>query len=411
MKIPKIYSSVLVALLLPVSLAGCASYQVKTEAFRRDLRDHEPEKAAKALAKKAQKDGNDQVVYLFEYGTALQMAKDYKTSNKAFLKAEDLTEIKDYYSLSRISGSILLNEGMVQYKGEDYEKVLINAMLGINYLMMNNLDDALVEMRKLNEKLYKYRFEAKRNYEQNPFAFYLSAMIWEDSGNWDNAYIDYKRVYKLAPKIPYLREDLIRAAKYDGRSGDLHKWQKKFPHVKIPDLRKTGEVVLIYQQGWAPKKLPNPQFTRVPTLYPIFSETQKARLSVQGGPVESTEKIFSVDDIAVKTLRDKYAGLIAKRLAGIAAKAVVADQIRQKNKALGELAWIGMNLADRADLRQWSSLPSSFQVARVRLKPGHYKIKITGLNSADSPTGEGTDWIDVDVHAGKKTFLNWRSVR
>ncbi len=177
-----------------LALTACATYQTQLSDFRGALRDNRPAEAAAKIKDKAFKEGDDQVVYLLEYGTALQMARDYRESNKAFLKAEDLTEVKDYHSVSRITGSLLLNEGMVQYKGDDFEKVLINNMLAINFLMLGQLDEAQVETRKVNDKLYKYRFEGKKNYQQNPFAFYLSALIWEANRNWDSAYIDFKRL-------------------------------------------------------------------------------------------------------------------------------------------------------------------------------------------------------------------------
>src|SRR5690606_18563864 len=147
--------------------------------------------AANSVKEKAFKDSDDQVVFLFEYGTAEQVAKDYKESNKAWLLAEDLTDIKDYHSLSRITGSLLLNEGMVQYKGEDYENVLINAMVAINFLMLNDYDSAMVETRRLKEKLYRVAFESKRSYDQNPFAFYLAAVVREETKDGDGAYLDF----------------------------------------------------------------------------------------------------------------------------------------------------------------------------------------------------------------------------
>ncbi len=58
---------------------------------------------------------------------------------------------------------MLLSAGMVQYKGENFEKVLINAMLAINFLMEGKQDGARVETRKLNDKLYKFKFEGKKN--------------------------------------------------------------------------------------------------------------------------------------------------------------------------------------------------------------------------------------------------------
>ncbi len=398
-------------LFFSAALAGCASYQTKVEGFQRDLREHRPADAAKELQPKAAKEGDDQIVYLFEYATALQMAHEFKDSNKAFMLADDLTEIKDYHSLSRITGALLLNEGMIQYKGEDYEKVLINAMEGINFLMLGDFENAMVEARRLNEKLYKYKFEAKRNYEQNPFAYYLTALLFEESRDWDNAYIQYKKTYELNPNFEYLKEDLVRAAKNAHRDDELSDWKKKFPQIKIPDQKHTGELVLIFQQGWAPKKEPHPSFPRIPKLFPVNSATASAQLEIENGPKEKSEMVFSVQDTSIKELDDLYAELVAKRVAGIAAKAVVADQIRQKNKLLGDLAWIGMNVADQADLRQWSSLPATFQVAKVRLPPGMYKVRLVGLSGAGSPTGEEDPWREIEVHAQKKTFLNWRSVR
>src|SRR6187402_139157 len=132
------------------ALSACATYQTQLSDYRSALRDGRPADAAAKIKDKAFKDGDDQVVYLLEYGTAQQIARNYEESNRAFLQAEDLTEVKDYHSVSRVTGSLLLNEGMVQYKGDDFEKVFINNMLAINYLMLGQLDEAQVETRKVN---------------------------------------------------------------------------------------------------------------------------------------------------------------------------------------------------------------------------------------------------------------------
>ncbi len=397
---------------ITVLVAGCASYPHGMQQAQTHIRNGQASQAATLLKEKAYKDSDDQVVALFEYGTAEQIAKSYKDSAKAFMLVDQLTEIKDYHSLSRVTGSLLLNEGMVQYKGEDYEKVLINAMLAIDFLMLKDYESAMVETRRMNEKLYKYRFEAKKNYEQNPFAFYLAALIREENKDYDGAYIDFKKVYELNPNVPYLREDLIRSAKRAQRDDDLKKWKSQFGNVDKEQWKQKdmGELVLIYQQGWAPKKMPHPDFARIPKLYPVHTQTSQAKIIVENGPEERSQLIFSVENVAIKTLDDAYAGLIAKRAAGLAAKAVVADQIRQKNQLLGQIAFIGMNIADRADLRQWSTLPESFQVAKLWLKEGKYKIKVQGLGLSSHPTSEAEEF-EVEIRPRKKTFINWRSVR
>lgn len=394
---------------------GCATYQNKVDDARHALVTSQPQVAVEKLEPLANQDGNDQLIYILDYATALQKAGRYKESAQAFGRAEKIADIQDYHSLTKVASSLVLSEEMVQYKGDDYEKVLINAMNAFNYLEMNELDEALVEVRKLNQKLYKYKYEAKRDYEQNPFAYYLSAVIWEADRKWDDAYIAYKSAYDLIPDYAPLREDLIRAAIRAQRPEELEQWKQKFPEVKIkPEWRdpKMGEIVFVYQQGWGPRKKPRPESPRFPMLVPTHSGTEQAKLIVEGSGVEGmTATVFNVEQVAIKTLNDDFARLVGSRVAGIATKAVIADQIRQKNEALGAIAWVAMNLADRADLRQWSTLPATFQIARIPIKAGKYKVRAQGLNDSGSETSEQMPERAIEVRPGRKVFVTWRSVR
>lgn len=403
------------------ALSGCASYQKKvSEPYGRMLEGRYAD-AANLLRPKAIAPGDDQLVYMLEYGMALHLAGQYKESTQVFLQAYEMVEIKDFHSLSKITGSLLLSDTLIQYKGEDFEKVMINAYLALNFLMMDELDSALVEARRINNILEKFRQEAKRPYEQNPFARYLSAILWEASRSWDSMYIDYNNTHDLNPAYSPLSQDLIWAAKRANRPEELKKWQKQWPEVKPPKERGDkahGELIFIYQQGQGPQKRPNPGFPRVPQLTPRFSSGVSAEVLVAAAgtaPANSvrmtTDKIFDLEQVSIKNLDDQYAELVAKRAAGIVAKAVVSDQIRQKNQALGDIAWILMNIADQADLRQWSSLPASFQIARIWLKPGKYMVSAKSLSGGGQPAGEVMNDSEVVIVAGKKKFLTWRSFR
>jgi hypothetical protein len=266
----------------------------------------------------------------------------------------------------------------------------------------------------LNNKLYKYKYEAKKNYEQNPFALYLGAIIWEADEKWDDAYISYKSTYELVPDYKPLHEDLIRAAIRASRDDDLARWRKEFPEVKIkPEWKDPiyGELVLVYQQGWGPHKLPRPGSPRFPGLYHTPTLTRGAELNVEEVAKIQAEEIYSVENIAIKTLDDDFASLVGMRVAGVATKAVLADQIAQKNQLLGAVAFLALNASDRADLRQWSTLPETFQIARIRLKEGKYKVSVHGLTSYRQYSGENMDEREIEIRPRKKTFLGWRSVR
>ena len=53
----------------------------------------------------------------------------------------------------------------------------------------------------------------EKKYVENPFAIYLSGMIYEALGEINDAYIDYKKVYSLRPDVPYLEGNLLRLSK------------------------------------------------------------------------------------------------------------------------------------------------------------------------------------------------------
>jgi hypothetical protein len=406
-------SFVLVTVLVfAVAFTGCASYKKQMANTQTLIREGNARAFAESIKEKAFTDGIDQIVYLFEYGTAMQIAGEYEESNKAFLLAEELTEVKDYHSISNISASILTSAEVEQYKGEDYEKVLVNAMLAINFLMLGNLEAAMVETRKLNDKLYKYKFEAKRDYEQNPFAFYLAAMIREEDKDWDGAYIDYGRVRKLNPEVAYLKQDLVRSAANARRYSEVKKWKQKFGLKSDHRLKKGwGEVVLIYLQGWGPQKERHTQWRSIPELQRRFSYTKTMKLVVDESKEALTQPVYNVTEVAMKTLNDAYKSIIAKRIAGKVVKEVAAQAIARENKLLGAIAKIGLNATDRADLRQWFTLPNTFQVARIAVPAGEHTVSAEGLTDLDEGSGEFMKPQTVTVKDGKKTFLLFRSVR
>ncbi|WP_374076906.1 COG3014 family protein [Bdellovibrio bacteriovorus] len=402
-----------VGLFFTLNLLGCATYQNKVQDAREALVRRDYTKALADLKPLAEKENDDQLVYLLDYGVALQLSGKLKESNEIFLKADRLAELVDYQSISRIAGSLALNEEMVQYKGDTFEKIFINAYLAMNFLELGQLDDALVEARRINEKYLKYRADEKKAFELNAFSKYLSAVVWEASRNYDDAYIAYNEAFKIDPTITTIREDLIRSAKLARRMDTYQSWKKQFPEVKEQPSwyeKNLGELIVIYQQGWGPRKVASANEYRFPSLMPVYSETQQARLDITQKSYLSRE-VYDVQKAAIETLRDDQGILIAKRLGGIATKAVLSDQVRQKNELLGSLTWIALNVADRADVRQWSTLPQTIQMIRVQLPAGKYKFNIEGLNSSGGYTGESLETREVEIKSGQKKFVIWRSLK
>lgn len=406
--------------LFSLSTISCATYQSKVAESRNYLKFGQYDLAEKSLLPLAEKKDGDQLVYLLDYSVALQMNGKIKESSQALIQADRLAEVQDYTSLSRETGSLLINQEMVQYKGDSFEKFYINAYAALNYLELGQLDEALVETRRMNEKYTKINSEDRKTFEKNVFGKYLSAMIWEANQNWDDAYIAYDEAYKLDPTIPFIGADLIRASKRARRTDAYQGWKKTFPQVaerKEWYDKNYGELVIIFEQGWGPRKaqLGGPGIYaggyNPPILQPVYNSVLGMKATISGVGEFDSRTVYDVERAAIETLQHDYAWLSAKRIGAFAAKEIVASQIRQKNEALGAAAWLAMQLSERADLRQWSTLPQTVQLVRVPLKAGTYNVNLQGLGQGGALSGDGKAFANIAIKPQRITFLRWRTLK
>jgi hypothetical protein len=141
--------------------------------------------------------GRDSLLYLLDIGLSLHSAGKYDESNQAFLKADKIADIKDYTSLSAEAATLFTSDNLKDYKGEDFEKVLINTYLSMNFALMGDFESSLVEARRVNHKLHLMVTEGKRKYKQNAYARYLSAILYEAENNYNDAYGDGTRLMAL----------------------------------------------------------------------------------------------------------------------------------------------------------------------------------------------------------------------
>lgn len=404
-------SAVAVALLF----SSCASY---TSATKKGLDAFEHRRFAEADLEYcgADQEGKDQLIYLFDRGTVRNLAGRYEESIKDFLLADKLAEIKDYTALATEVATIFTNDRITQYKGEEFENVLISVYLALDFAALGKDEEAIVACRRVNRKLELLRDEGKRDYRLNAFAQYLAGILFERQRNWNFAYVDYKKTKELAPDFAPLKEDLIRGAIKMDSSSDIHKWRKTIgatdDDIKDAqkDLKTTGAVVLLFQNGFAPEKVVSRAWAELPEFERRYNRHRAANLYLDGKKVARTQVLYDVEEAAIENLKQKYALLIAKRIAGVAAREVIGNKIDEKNPGLGTLFKIGMMIASQPDLRSWLTLPKDFQVARVQVKPGKYKASIR-LENTDGNEEDEKDLGEVEVkRVGDIALLNYRSL-
>jgi len=347
---------------------------------------------------------------MLDYASALFANGQYKEATEVFLEAEKIAEIKDYTSVGEEVGTLITGDNIRGYKGEDFEKVLINVYLSMAFAAQDKTESAQVEARKINLLLYRMINEGKRNYQESPFARYFSALMWEASGQVNDAYIDYKKTQELDPSFPDIGRDLIAGAMKMRFHDEEQNWRQLYPQSQPRILKsKEGEIVVIFQRGKGPIKVPRDgQDSVLPRFKSRFSDEVSAQLIV-GGHRNPTSTVLDVDALSTRYLEDRIGRMVAAKVAGTATKAAIAYGVGKlsKNQDLGWLAYIAMAAADHADLRCWKTLPAALEVARVIVPAGTHRVELEVLNHGGIPVRK-ISFGDVQVKAGKKVFLMGR---
>lgn len=141
-----------------------------------------------------------------------------------------------------------------------------------------------------------------------------------------------------------------------------------------------------------------------------YNRHRAAHLFLDGEEVARSEILFDVEKAAIENLKQKYALLIAKRVAGVVAREVIGNEIDKHQAGLGTLVKVAMYAASQPDLRSWLTLPKDFQVARANIKPGTYRATLR-LENESGALEEEKDLGEIQVRKPRDlVLLNYRSL-
>lgn len=350
----------------------------------------------------------DELLYLLDKGMILHSAGRFKESTQVLGKADRLADQINFVSVSEQAVTLIKDERSKVYRGEDFERLLINIFQALNYAQLGKEEDALVEVRRCNERLRKMVHEDKKPYEHLAIARYLGGVFYEDQEELDSAFIDYYKAYELEPDLGYLLEPLIRLAKKLDRPEAYKELREKYPSLSDEPLgRGEGEVVVVMEVGLSPQKESSEkgqgeQLIVVPVYRQRHWARQKGVVRVLGQQEVKAVTVTPLYQVATLHLDDRMGRMIAKQLAGVLAKAAVASAVASATNSsdAGALAFWLLAIANEADTRSWLSLPAELQVARIRLPEGTHALTVR--------YGGITSRHPVEVEAGRIQVLSIR---
>ena len=368
-----------------VLLSGCAGdYVARTRHLRTAYERESYDLALTELdAVAKQGSGKDTLLVLLDRGMVLHAAGRWRDSIQVLAEADRLASELDVVSVSEEAGTLLTNERERAYRGEDFERLMISVLQALNYAQLGQDEEALVEVRRVNERLQKMIVDERKPYEQLAIARYIGGVLYEDQGEWDSAYIDYAKALELAPGLGPLAEPLLRLAKKTGRMDEYERLRGRFPDVAHEPLGPgEGQVLVVVEAGLAPEKEPADRMLETHDLIqvPVYRDRGRpdlARVWVGDGGQRAVT-VTSLADVAKVHLNERIGRMLARQVAGAVAKAGLAAGAGAltKSKELGALTFLLLNTLNQPDLRSWMSLPAEFQLARFRLPAGRHTVTV-----------------------------------
>lgn len=246
-------------LLITCLIIGCGGYKMRD--LQIALEAGETEKAYTHLQKNAPK--KPDIPFLFELGVVAHYANHFQESSAAFDQAGDIAEDRYTKSVSKEAVSLVTSDQMRPYSGTRYERLLSHYYRALNYIYQEQLDGALVECRRATA-LINYFKDEDENYDffGAGFLAHLSGVLFEATGEWNDAYISYKQAAeyyrnaaeKTGVEMPRdIGHSLVGLARKLGFADDLERYEEQYGKFS-PRPENTGELILFYESGYVPPK-------------------------------------------------------------------------------------------------------------------------------------------------------------
>jgi hypothetical protein len=400
----------------------------------------------------------NRVVYYLDIGMLYHWNGEYQKSNEMLELAERGIEDNFTKSITRSASSLIMNDNILAYAGEDYEDIYLNVFKALNYLALNLNDEAFVEVRRIDHKLVQLESKydkvaqkmnraeeahetfvpGKSYFQESALGRYLGMMLYRNEHKWDDARIDLdkiKRGWKLQPDIytfpmpdfstalqsvarPKARLNIIA---FNGRAPDK-KATTFYIHTEenVIILAGTSENYLGKQNLSGLNVIPwqgiNAGYhfkIQLPLMEKNPSKVDRIEVLVGERSALKLEPIESLENVAVETFGIQKPLIYLKTATRAVAKGLAAEKAKQNmtQNMEGGMAFFTRIAADllidnteNADLRISRFFPAMASIREIPLDEGLYDIRINYYDQNDQLL-HSDERNEVHLEAGRLNVI------
>lgn len=350
----------------------------------------------------------DLIVYYLDAGLLAHFAGEHDKSSKYLQTAERSIETAFTKSISLEASTFLVNDRMREYPGEDHEDIYLNAINALNYYHQGDIDGALVEIRRIDNKLrylstkygavltkaqqdllrkddnIPYDEEAAQvKFSNSALARYLGMLFYRADGNRDSARIDHDKIRLAFANQP----DVYDFPLPQSLSGELDiprdKARLNIVSFNGPSPVKTEKVmrILVSDHNWV--KIAIPEFSE------RKSRIARTVVSIKDGESFELELIENMSAVARETFRQRSAVIYIKSILRSITKTASSQVLEAGAESTSDdsaafilgLLSLGTQVyaeaSEQADLRMSRYFPAQALVGGVTLDPGDYTVTVS----------------------------------
>jgi len=356
----------------------------------------------------------DSIVLYLDKGLLEHYAGNYEESSKDLERAERLIEEAYTKSISEGFFSYILNDNTKTYPGEDFEDIYINIFNALNYYKRDNIEGALVEIRKLSsssgkldllKRKYNYvdpntgeslsdktrketgvsQMPAAKdvNFSNSALARYLGALFYQAAGNTDAARIEFDQVNSAYASNKNIYRGLVPRAVEEARN--VPPRLARLNIISFSGLSPIKKEDAIIQ--YLPFQHPVLQIAvfKLPVLEKRANIITKIEVEIEGKEKISLELLEDMGAVIEETYNARFSNIFLKTYIRTISKYIVADiasmeTSRQTDSLTGLLVAVAaraaMDASEKADIRMSRYLPDKAYIGGINLDPGTYQVYI-----------------------------------
>jgi uncharacterized protein len=391
---------------------GCSTYANRVAKVRNAFYQGNLPAAAKLVDESLAKGGGEADVLRLE-SAMIQLASGRPRDAEQSLRlVRDHFDHLDQTNVAESALAALTDDKRRAYAGEDYEKVLIRALLAVSSLMHDGTDAEAysLQMIETQERIINGGSDRrgdnpKLKYQRVALAPYLRGVLREETHlDYDDAARSFASVVSWRPEFLAGKLDVERAT--HGRHSEpghgvlyLFAFTGRGPFkeesaevVSSASLLVAGEIISAVGKQTVP---PNIAPVKVPRIRSRANPVQGVALSINGQTRGFTETLTDVSLMA----RQQCDALLTRTVARAVARRVVKMGIVYTGKeAAGlakndvanlafDVAGIAWQATESADTRCWGLLPDKIQVLRLELPEGDHDVSLIPVSSSRHTIG------------------------